>query len=296
MCRTLCVCAYFILFFDISAGICDYCRMENEPQELKLPFKEELPQARRMRRGIFFDVPGHPDVLARTCRGYEDAEFFYNGVENYKKEHLGSSDADARAFSEKQFLERMIKNASEFRELMEQFGFPVVPVRYMIAEKPNTFPSSNTIWAVIDRIDGKDLDDIGTFDEKISAELDDIYVKFFTHLKNAYETNTRFWSDFFNGQMMYGKLKEESEPHIRIADIDPILMDFSDPEFKGRTAADIFWMRCYRCFRNVAEALEKGAKLPDTLNAIQDLYRDIPEPSCYESVSAYNRIKRELKK
>ena len=265
--------------------------MEEQPLiDNRAPF--ELEKVGR-RSALFYSVSGHPELFARFCYpGFLYQFEFKKAVKEIQEDDPSCSEKDAKTKAEKMIVEHLLKNASEFQDIMEQYHFSVVPFNYVIGKEPDS--GEVGLFAVADRIQGDILPRV-PFNEKIIKEVDQIYISVLEQTKNAVFKKGNYWGDFNNAQIMYGTKYGEEEPRAYITDLDPVVTKCPDPT-KTFSEADMFWNLICSCFYDIRNAEESDQKpiFVETRKLLKDYLDKFAAPTDHMVVVRYEKMKEYL--
>jgi hypothetical protein len=217
----------------------------------------------KSKHSAFYDIPGHPELIARKCFTPDDLNQLIQMDIADLPDYFEYSTEEREKIARKMRIERLISNATEFKKIGESAGLKITETHYAIGENPET--KEPEIFAVSDRIEGENLENISSFSEEMQNDIDEMYVGVLKHWINSHSSGGMFWSDYKNSQIVYGHKFGETEEHPYIVDIDPIMAHwFTEEEFtqkweKEQALEDnetVFWYKVYGIFLYMKE-LEK---------------------------------------
>ena len=176
--------------------------MEKSSQSNRRPFAEDLSQSSYERNGKLFELKEHPNVVVRL-----------NSIDVSSEEKLAGEVA------------RLKENRGLFASL-EQDGVRVAKFDYVIGNKgQGGFAES---YALVEKINGKNLVEMESFDARAVVEIDECYAGYMMHLLHVLKKNGRYWSDIQPGQIVYGTRDGDVVPHAYVVDIDPVARSFTN--------------------------------------------------------------------
>jgi RNA-binding protein YhbY len=152
-------------------------------------------------RGKLFEIKGNPDKIVR--------------MESFKSlEHRYKGDVDPVVIAE--------EGQKLYAELEKKYGI-AVPVEFLVGKDSK---DNDVIYAIVDKIDGSDLDKI-----EVTPELTEKVEKLYEAIAQYYlDTVTKkeriYLADINNAsQYVYGKKKGDEEPRIYLVDTDLYMRD-----------------------------------------------------------------------
>ena len=160
------------------------------------------------KNAVFYDVQKHPENIVRES-------------------WVAKNDSDE--MTRKETVEYLLKNAKDFKKMLGRYGLPSAETQYVIGESGES--EWLEIFAETERINGEDLNKMSAIPENLEGKLDEMYMGIFSHLKDSYLEGESFWSDFHNGQIMYGTKGEETVLSPYIVDVDPFMWDWKGRDF-----------------------------------------------------------------
>lgn len=180
--------------------------MSEKFENSQRPFAEELEQAPYNRRGKLFELKGHPHVVVRLDKW----------VNVSTKEKLAETMAK-------------LKENKELFSSLEKDGMRVARMEYVIGGEKNEKGFAES-YALVEKIDGKNLREIETFDTQAIQEVDQCYAGYFRHILRIVCEGGHYWSDMGLSQIAYGTRENEVEAHAYLVDVDPFVSFFMNDE------------------------------------------------------------------
>lgn len=109
-----------------------------------------------------------------------------------------------------------IKGEKEFAKLREEYGVKVASMRSVIGKNDR---GDETLFTVVDKIEGDSLSDTKNLPIEAKNELDDLYASLGQHYSDAWKNNSSYWADFQNDQFVYGNKVGENDKHFYMVDV-----------------------------------------------------------------------------
>lgn len=131
------------------------------------------------------------------------------------------------------------KRTAEFQKVVRNCSLRLPKTWYVIGSDPVS--KEDSLFAISERVFGKRLNEIFSFNEEMRKKLDTLYASVFLHLWNVCQIGGYVLSDFRNEQIMLGMVEKEKERHLYFTDVDP-LVEFWE---KGQRDS-YFWEYLYR--------------------------------------------------
>lgn len=176
----------------------------------------------------FYDVPGHPELIARKCYLPDS---LYQRVRNEldAPEYKKLNEKERKELKRKKIIEQMIKSVGEFQKMGERYHLHIAKTDYVIGKDPET--GIDAIFAITERISGNtNLYNMTAVPKELEGEVDEMYAGLFSHFKDSYLENETFWRDFKNSQVMCGAKYGETDQYPYIIDVDPIMTTWFEPK------------------------------------------------------------------
>jgi hypothetical protein len=151
------------------------------------------------KNSILYDLPDCPDLIVRK-----------SFVNPFLTEE-----------THEEALRVLINKTKAFREVAQKCSLRVAKTWYVIGHDPVS--KQPCLFAITERINGKNLDELFSFDESILKEFDEMFASIFLNLWKVYHDGGYVWSDFKKGQIVYGTAPNEQEKHLYLVDVDPVI-------------------------------------------------------------------------
>ncbi|MCX6738825.1 MAG: hypothetical protein NT098_02095 [Candidatus Parcubacteria bacterium] len=189
-------------------------KYEQKPD--KAPFKSWEKSVIEGYSSEFFTLPEHPELVIRKI------------VPLAVKEIDGKKTA-------KKAIEYWTEQSKIFQNFADKYGIRMAKTSYFVGNdlkfKSSVPKESRPVFmAATERILGKNLRVLNSLDEKALAEIDALFSGLFLSLYDAYNESGYTWEDFNNSQVMYGTAENDTEPHVYIVDVDPLMKEWNEPQ------------------------------------------------------------------
>jgi len=222
-----------------------------EQKQDKAPFREWKTPVLKAESKEFFELPEYPDFVVR--RGIKITA-------PKRKEDIPDLKLE---------IEDLTKKARAFQNFLSRYGIRMAETSYFFGNDPRFVPSLTrkqekasdvkeedpSLMSITEKIEGRNLDDMDAFDDKMDEEIDFMYAGVFSGIFDSYNENGFWWSDYGNKQAVWGTRKHEKEPHLFIVDVDPAMKRWKDlsPDFQEK----VFWNEVLWVFSQMKESEKK---------------------------------------
>jgi len=187
----------------------------------KAPFLDLIPSCFQGTSAVLYELSGVPDLIVRTT-----AKF--GGCPEKKK------------LTTKEEIVHWTKRIHEFLVFIRICGIRMADTNYLFGndltfrprltraqeENMKISEESPALLMTTVRVDGKNLDEMTSFDLNAIGEIDDLFSGFFFGFFDSYKKTTTWWKDFCNAQFVYGTLSGSLEPHVYLIDAEPKMSEW----------------------------------------------------------------------
>lgn len=192
----------------------------------------------------FYEVPGHPDMVVR--KSFVQTSFKED--DNLKDKYANIQDEDERRKKIIHEKVELLRNKTiQFKKIIDNLGIHMAKTDYVIGESVGT--GGPTIFGVTEKIEGENLEKVKKLDTETAEKIDDIYAKIIGAFIDSFLKEEQGWQDLKIEQFVYGKTQEDKKPDVYLVDVDPIFIDWNDPQFQmkyGATRKEYFWRKMER--------------------------------------------------
>lgn len=116
------------------------------------------------------------------------------------------------------FLDKIALGRIALRRLRD-YGIAIPPFAYVIADSKEL--GRPCLYSIIEFVEGENITDIKPMKRAIAREVEGVFVKFLTYLRDARTSGEPFWTDFNIHQFMYGTVQSDPSPRCYLIDIEP---------------------------------------------------------------------------
>ncbi len=107
-----------------------------------------------------------------------------------------------------------------FDRLRDDYGMAIPDIDIVVGDDED---GQKTIFNVVDRIDGRNVEHTRRFSAEDVPEFEAFFVGLFSAYKDDITLERPYWSDFGEGQLVYGRRKGEDKDRVHIVDIQPYM-------------------------------------------------------------------------
>lgn len=158
-----------------------------------------------------------------------------------------------------------------FMQLRKTYGIKVVTMDYVVGQNEK---GKLTLFTIVDRIDGENLEDIKVLPAEAKKELDSTYAALAQYYLDAYTNKSDHWGDPSNKQFVYGHKYGKKENHVYLVDIDPEVNIYNEQK-EREFNEDLFY-----CLKKACEDMlivEKKFKSALKLSQSRDKFTEVIE-------------------
>jgi len=127
-----------------------------------------------------------------------------------------------------------------FAEMKQKYGINVISMQ--IKREKNKL-GKETIFTVVDKIEGQNLSEIETLPAESKDELEELYVSLGRYYYDAWKQKLKYWGDARNDQFVYGSKSNEEGQHFYLTDVDPEF--YQEGEDEWHTIEAVFASVCH---------------------------------------------------
>ena len=138
------------------------------------------------------------------------------------------------------------------------------------------------MFMIVDRVRGRTLDKISRYPDEALEKLDFFFAGLLEHYHDTYKKGGDFWTDPSLGNLIYGRVKGDSEDKVYIFDLDPYFKTYdtakpSTDKFGENHffASAIHWVCGYISI--IEKDFKKPVKLSKARKALDKITRDVEE-------------------
>ncbi|MDO8558151.1 MAG: hypothetical protein Q7S09_03105 [bacterium] len=192
----------------------------------------------------------------------------------------------------KNALEHHRRGKRLFETLRERYGLHVPAMDLVVGSYESRQP---TMFTVVDRIEGRSLaklsKELSPGDkEDLGKKLDEFYTGLLLHYRDVCKEGGDYWTDFFNGQLVYGRRHGEDADEVYIVDVDPHFNTHrKDSEETGLKPFEMF-SECWGAIHQAEEYF--GIRMEKARHTLESALDEIPENEQLDWIVSY--IKSQL--
>ncbi len=247
---------------------------------------------------VFYDVPGHPELIVRKCFVSKEVMENINEELEEKDEYKDFTEEELEEIRNKKKVEQLIKNAGDFQKTGKRYGLRMAETSYVVGTDPDS--GKPEIFGVTDRIIGENLKTMRGISKKMEGEIDEVFSGIIFHLRDSYLGNGVFWRDFRDDQILYGAKYRETEQHPYLIDVDPLMVSWVDPKIckTENEREDLFWTKIGLILAIEVERVEEkiqSGRLVKTREALNDVIKTVPEPKSVRAKNWYDSLVDDLR-
>lgn len=192
----------------------------------------ELPEIVSLTRKEISDVLLRGPFSERLVKtDYESNTVALKGVHHHPerliREHIDVVNDD-------RYLHEIVQKILEFETILKEWevkhGLHVVSRDSIVAKNGKR---QVTIFTIVDNIEGKSLEQMSHFPSEAVDELEKVYSTMSDHYFNVWQKGGPYWYDVGNKQFVYGNKHGDSEKHVYLVDVDPLIEDSEFPRMSG---------------------------------------------------------------
>lgn len=121
-----------------------------------------------------------------------------------------------------------------FEEMRAKYGIRVVSMK---ARRERNKEGKETIFTLVDKIEGKNLSKIESLPIEARDELEALYLSLGQYYYDAWKQGLKYWGDCRSDQFVYGNKYGEKDKHFFAVDVDPQFYREGDDKFRTIEAA-----------------------------------------------------------
>jgi len=205
---------------------------------------------------------GHPFIsLGESDIGGNNSRFYKaEGKDDVvvRKSYVNIKGEEAKDMDIHEKAEWLRNKTEAFKKIVQKANIQMANTDFVIGRTPGGEPS---IFAVTERIDGKNLREIEHLDEETAKEADALFARIISGMIDSFLNNEYFWYDPSSAQFVLGKAKDDTVPKIYLVDVDPNVWKWDDPVHKMEKTA-LFSFRINSVLYYI-EDMEKKVEIPN---------------------------------
>ncbi len=162
-------------------------------------------------------------------------------------------------------------HSNQLTPLSERYGIRLAHTDIVAGKNEN---GELTVFFVRERIRGQSIKSAEVLPEEARKKLCVFYETIIQHHIDAYNENGKFWCDFKNDQLTYGKGSEDKEDEVYIVDTESYLLSYTT--LSPDSAREMFYIQLIDVYDSVVDAEQKFDP-PREFDSVRAKFKEIVE-------------------